>query len=302
MKVNECYKMVAQLGFEDSLESDERFVYTLNRALLQVANLRPATRACFINHAPLPNAIQQESHSPLRVSESLVFECSDVKAYYFEACGNGDFYLDKETADGWTEFYHELVSANGIFKPYRGFIKDGGAFVSGTVRMRFAGDFLWHVRNVAAYHDIVSDNADEIPAFEAYTAYNIDDMGDDFLSLADPPIDSSSFHHALQNMYDIENGRTILLAREASGYYKVTYNHRPKEVVYANSVDEDETDIDLDEDLCALLPNLIASYVLLEDDPNMAQYYAALYNNAAMETKLAARNRKPVRVTNVTGW
>jgi hypothetical protein len=27
-----------------------------------------------------------------------------------------------------------------------------------------------------------------------------------------------------------------------------------------------------------------------------------LYNNAAMELKMATRNRKPVRVTNVTGW
>ena len=301
MKVNECYKMVAQLGFEDSLESDERFVYTLNRALLQVANLRPATRACFINHAPLTNAIQQESHSPLRASD-LVFECSDVKAYYFEACGNGDFYLDKKTADGWTEFYHKIVSTNGIFEPRRGFIKDGDAFVSGTVRMRFAGNFLWHVRNVAAYHDIVSDDDTKIPAFEAYTAYNIDAMVDDFLSLADPPIEANSFRQARQSVYDVENGRVILLARNAPGNYKVTYHHRPNEVIYANSVVDDDTKIDLDEDLCALLPNLIASYVLLEDDPNMAQYYAALYNNAAMETKLAARNRKPVRVTNVTGW
>ena len=302
MKVNECYKMVAQLGFEDSLESDERFVYTLNRALLQVASLRPATRACYINHAPLTNAIQQESHSPLRVSESLVFECSDVKAFYFEACGNGEFYLDRKTADGWEKFFAENVSTNGVFKPYKGFIKDGGAFVSGTVRMRFTGDFLWLVRNVAMYREVYSNNDDDIPAYEAYTAYNIDEMVDDFLSFADPPIDSSSFHHALTDAYDIENGRILLLAREASGYYKVTYNHRPKEVVYANSVDEDETVIDLDEDLCALLPNLIASYVLLEDDPNMAQYYAALYNNAAMELKMATRNRKPVRVTNVTGW
>lgn len=301
MKVNECYRQVAQLGFEDSLESDERFVYTLNRALLQVANLRPATRACFINHAPLPNAIQQESHSPLRASD-LVFECSDVKAFYLEVCGNGVFCVEKPTADRWEPLYTEIVSTNGVFVPRRGLIKDGDAFVHGVVRMRFTGDYLWHVRNVAMYHEVYSDNAEDIPAYEAYTAYNIDGMVDDFLSFADPPIDSSSFHHAMPNLYDIENGRTILLAREASGYYKVTYNHRPKEVVYANSVDEDETVIDLDEDLCALLPNLIASYVLLEDDPNMAQYYAALYNNAAMETKLAARNRKPVRVTNVTGW
>lgn len=303
MKVNECYKQVAQLGFEDSLESDERFVYTLNRALLQVASLRPATRACFINHMPLENAIQVESHSPLRVSESLVFECSDVKAYYFEACGNGDFYLDKKTADGWSEFfYRDIVSTNGIFEPRRGFIKDGDAFVSGTVRMRFAGDFVWHVRNVAAYHDIVSDDDTKIPAYEGYTAYDVSAMVTDFMGLANPPFEGGTFLQARDNLWDVENERVILLSKDAAGYYKVIYYHRPDEIVYKNSVADDETVIDLDEDLCALLPNLIASYVLLEDDPNMAQYYGALYQASAQAIVAAAKKHRPCRVVNVTGW
>jgi hypothetical protein len=304
MKVNECYRQVAQLGFEDSLESDERFVYTLNRALLQVALLRPATRACYIHHDPLTNAIQEESDTPLRVTKPapLSFIASDVKAFYLEVLGIGSVYLDRKTANGWDPFYEEQFQSNGVYKPLRGFIGDGGADVEGEVRLRIQTGYVCSVCNVAMYRDIYSDSEEEIPAYEAYTAYDVDAMVTDFMGLADPPIEAHSFHQAQQSVYDVENGRVILLARNAPGNYKVTYHHRPNEVTYANSVADDETKIDLDEDLCALLPNLVASYVLLEDDPSMAQYYAALYQAAAQEIRMAAKNRKPVRVVNVTGW
>ena len=303
MKVNECYKQVAQLGFEDSLESDERFVYTLNRALLQVASLRPATRACFINHMPLENAIQVESHSPLRVSaEPLCFEAYDAKAYYIEICGNGDFYIDRHTAKGWENVYHKNVSSVGVYKPLRGFIQDAGKFIEGEVRLRVESQYVCTVRGVAMYADIYSDDSDDIPAYEGYTAYDVSAMVTDFMGLANPPFEGGTFLQARDNLWDVENERVILLSKDAAGYYKVIYHHRPDEIVYKNSVADDETEIDLDEDLCALLPNLIASYVLLEDDPDMAQYYGALYQASAQSIVAAAKKHRPCRVLDVTGW
>ena len=35
MTVSQLYNSVAQLGFEDSLEEDDRFIFAANRALLQ---------------------------------------------------------------------------------------------------------------------------------------------------------------------------------------------------------------------------------------------------------------------------
>ena len=53
MTVSQLYNSVAQLGFEDSLEEDDRFIFAANRALLQVNAIRPVTSAYVINHKPM---------------------------------------------------------------------------------------------------------------------------------------------------------------------------------------------------------------------------------------------------------
>ena len=52
MNLQDLYKSVSQLGFEDSLgdDSTERFIYSANRALIEVDSLRPRRRSIDINH------------------------------------------------------------------------------------------------------------------------------------------------------------------------------------------------------------------------------------------------------------
>ena len=64
MTVAELYKQVAQLGFEVSLEDDDRFYYAANRALLQVNEVRPAISYYLINHKPLKNLLSDSAFSP----------------------------------------------------------------------------------------------------------------------------------------------------------------------------------------------------------------------------------------------
>lgn len=40
------------------------------------------------------------------------------------------------------------MSADGSFTKYRGFIKDGSDFYTGTVRLRFAGDYVLWVKTL----------------------------------------------------------------------------------------------------------------------------------------------------------
>ena len=60
--------------------------------------------------------------------------------------------------------------------------------------------------------------------------------------------------------------------------------------------------IDLDEELCTLLPILIASYVWVEDEPSMAEYYLSLYRERAMDIERRIRNATPVAIKNANGW
>ena len=74
MTISELYKQVAQLGFEDSLEDNDRFFYAANRALLQVNKLRPAIGNYLINHKPLENLVTESTFSSVEKLEDLTFE------------------------------------------------------------------------------------------------------------------------------------------------------------------------------------------------------------------------------------
>ena len=94
MKISELYKSVAQLGFEETLESDARFFFAANRALLQVASLRPAKRALTVHHAPLANLVRENTFTPVPKKAELVFQASGAKSFYFECNGTGTMIVE----------------------------------------------------------------------------------------------------------------------------------------------------------------------------------------------------------------
>ncbi len=304
MRVSELYKQVAKLGFEDSLEDEDRFYYAANRALLQVGSIRPAVSAYVINHKPMANLVKVDTFSPIERSEDLCFEATDAKAYYFEADGNGTLYIERQdTASGaWVIIRAQEFTSTRRFIPYKGFIKKDGAFSAGQFRLRFVGEFLYSVKNVAMYRHIYSSSEEDIPAYEPYTRYDISALVPDFLSLNAPPISEDENYERLNQNYDVEGGKVILLPYSADGCFKVLYRRKPAEIENTGIASEDEAVIDLDEELCSLLPILIASYVWVEDEPAMAEYYLSLYRERAMDIERRIRNATPVAIKNKNGW
>ena len=303
MTVSELYNSVAQLGFEDSLEDDGRFFFAANRALLQVNSIRPATSVYVINHKPMENKASCRSFIPLDKTEDLFFEATDVKSYFFEADGNGTAYvelLNTETGD-WVKIGMQEFSGTQAFTAYKGFIKQDGHFVHGTVRLHFTGEYLYSVKCVAMYSYLYSDDPSDIPAYEAHTRYDISSLVPDFLSLDVPPIREADYGYMSQG-YDVENGRTILLPYDAKGLYKIKYQRMPRQLQNMGDAHEDTTVIDLDEDLCALLPLLIASYVWAEDEAEKAEYYLSLYRERATDIERRILSTKPATIRNKNGW
>ena len=304
MTVSELYKSVAQLGFEESLEDDGRFFFSANRALLQVNALRPRTSVCLINHKPLENKVSEASFLPIEKTEDLFFEASDVKSYTFEADGNGTVYIERydEASSRWVKIGMETLSSVNQFVLYRGFIKDGDVFVKGRVRLVFTGDYLYSVRNVAMYGYLYSPSAEDIPRWEAYCPYDISKLASDFLSLASPPIREDPTYDRLNQGYEVLDGRIILLQHNANGLYTVVYNRKPQTIVDDGDVAYDTTAIDLDEDLCALLPLLIASFIWADDEPEKAQYYLSVYRERAADLERRITSVAPVAIKNIYGW
>lgn len=302
MTISELYVSVAQLGFEDSLEDDQRFFYAANRALLQVNAIRPAIRSYIINHKPMRNRVKEETFMPVEKADELCFEASGVRAYYFEADGNGQAYIEKYDGASWSIIGKVKLSASEGFVPYRGFIRDGSDIVDGEVRLRFTGPYLYSVKNVAMYANILSDRIEDIPAYEQFTRYDMSRLCSDFLSLSSPPIRADREYTCLNQGYDVENGRVILLPYDAGGLYKIIYHHKPTLLKGDNAPKDDGTVIDLDEELCALLPILIAAYVWADDEPEKAQYYLALYRERAVDIERRLRDNTPVFIKSTNGW
>ncbi len=302
MTVSELYKSVSQLGFEDSLEDDSRFFYAANRALLQVCAIRPETRTYIIDHQSIENRIKTDSFSPITKTDELCFEASGVRSYYFEADGTGTVYIEKYENGGFVTVGMRELSAKRIFTPYKGFIKQDGAFTDGLVRLRFTGEFLYSVKNVAMYGYIYSSDESDIPDYGQYTRYDISTLAEDFLSLSSPPIKEDAEYMRLSSGYDIENGRVILLPYDARGIYKVIYNHRPTALVHEGEAETDGTVIDLDEELCSLLPMLIAAYVWADDEPEKAEYYLSMYRERAVDIERRIKDNAPVIIRSTNGW
>lgn len=303
MTVSELYNQVAGLGFEASLESDSRFLHAANRAMLQVNALRPATKLYRLIHAPLKNIVNEDSLSPIQRTEDLVFTATGAKSYYFECNGIGVADVEYLENGEWKlGFSIPLSSPDRSYVPYSGFIKNNGAFFDkdSETRIVFRGDFVYTVQNVAMYKDIYSNSADDIPAFSAYTAYDIGSLAKDFLRLAPASIIGEDNRDVMGDDAYAENGRIVFIARDKLGTYLVRYYTKPSKLADNESVTSEKV-IELDSDLCALLPNLIASYIWAEDEPNLAEYYLNMYYKQAAELEARSRHIGTANITN-NGW
>lgn len=318
MTIQELYDQTAQLGFETSLEDDSRFYQAAQRALLQVNRIRPATSFVVINHTPLENAIVIPPSDTVRKdSEDLCFSAYAPKAYYFEsdiAQSTGDViieYYDGSTDKWYTikDFAREnrLVKTNPQRKlnAYRGFIKNPASnvfFTHNHIRLRFTGDFAYHIRNIALYQILDSAEESEVPSYGEYSRYNIAGFATDFSSLCHPPIRDGAKQYALGKDYAVEGKDTILLPRSNPGVYKVWYERKVENIDSSGTTEAKQKRIDLDDDLAALMPLLIAGYVWLDDEPAKASYYLDLYREQEAKIKAAEKRINPITINNVYGW
>lgn len=69
------------------------------------------------------------------------------------------------------------------------------------------------------------------------------------------------------------NGRKVLFSPSRAGTYRIVYYKKLRRIVG----DDEEMELELDEDICQILPLLVASYVWLEDEEEKAEKYKSLF-------------------------
>lgn len=305
MNIQKLYDSVAQLGFEDTLDSDDRFFQAANRAIYQINRIRPAISSIQISHHPLKNKVFNNSFDTIKKTENSIETQSvdGAKAYYFECDGNGVAYIELyNSATGTFDIIKtiEMTAANTrTFVVYKGFIKYNDQFITGQVRLRFDGDYAYCVKNIAIYDNIYSDNESDIPAFGEYYAYDIKELAVNFLRLCNSPIKEEQSKLFLNSNYHVEQRKIVYLPYLCEGEFSIFYERKIVEITSEDKMDE--TEIDLDEDLAAICPLLTAAYIWLDDEQTKADYYMSLYRE--QEQRLLARESEltPVTIKN-NGW
>ena len=313
MTLQDLYKAVSQLGFEDSLgdDSTERFIYAANRALIEVNSLRPRRKRVDINpRVPTHLLFSEPKH--IEKTETVTFTARNAKSFYFEVSGEGSFEVGLCKKDGSTISVTSQSFSTKTFDTRKGFIKYNEAFIdnlvkqddtfTGDVYIMFSGDYSYSIRNLAMYDRVYSSNVADIPQYGEKIPYNVSTLVTDFERFDSPPLDLLGNH--LYKDYTIENN-TLYLPIEKQGTYTVNYLHKvtkiPLDAVVTNT-STNADNIDLEEDLAALLPNLIAAYVWLDDEPDKSQYYYNLYLQRAEYIRSQVRSLNPVEFESVYGW
>lgn len=326
MTLQELYKEVSQLGFEDSLGDDgtSRFIYATNRALIEINSLRPRCRRAEILHR-VPNNLLFSHPKVIEKTETLTFTARSAKSFYFEVSGKGSFSVGikrlVKNSDGQVNeeiiVVHEGTFDTNIFDYKKGFIRYNGAFIdnlvktnkedeypryTGEVIIIFEGDYDYTIRNLAMYENVYSDKERDIIAYGTEVGYDLKEYARDFEKISSPPIDANG--NTLYKDYRIED-TTVYLPAGNPGIYTINYLHKVDLIPLDADVSATNgviVNIDLEDDLASLLSTLIASYVWLDDETDKSQYYYNLYLQRSERILRESRNLNPIEFTSVNGW
>lgn len=302
MTIKELYDSVAQLGFETSLEDTSRFYLAANRSIKQINRIRPNVAIVRIDHYPLENKSSNDAiKSVPKLSAPIFFYAENVKSYYFEADGTGVATIEMQDKQGnWATTKVITLIASRQFEGYRGKILNGEESIKGIIRITFSGEFAYNVRNVAFYENLYSNDDVDIPAYGVAKRYNISILCKDFLAFCCPPLSDGEGNYILDSDYSIENKDTILLSHSLRGSFNIKYERKVK------SIDDlgeyiDAVVIDLDDELSALLPLLVAAYIWADDEPAKAEFYLGLYREQEYTIRSRVTNINPILYKG-NGW
>lgn len=322
MKLKDLYQSVSQLGFEDSLgdEAKKRFIYATNRALIEINALRPRSKRVTINHR-VPTNLLGTMPTQAEFEGTTVFSATNGKSFYLEVCGTGTVLVGakykvydenlKKFTDSTEKGTIDTFATHNSFKVLKGFITYGEAFIdkegekkdgfSDECFIEIESNYGYTVRNIAIYDKIYSGDDKDIPPFTEKVPYKVSNLVNDFERFDSSPKDMTSQRY-LHRDYEIEGNDTVLLPLNEQGAYSIAYIHKVETFDTYTDVNSEEYLIDLDEDLASLMPNLVAAYVWLDDEPEKAQYYMNLYMQRAVQIQRETKDFNPVIFQSVYGW
>lgn len=294
MTLKDLKQAVIELGFDTELESEGAFLYALNRATVEVNDISPKLMLFEHINSKLGNALRGFETYRKGYGQALYFYADNPKAYYFESNGKGQATIERLEGSEWiTEDTINL--AGGGYKVYKGLIASEGKY-----RIRFTTNYVYFVRNVALYTELLSEDVEDIPPYAPYTRLDIS-REDSFYGLTKEVVNELGEAYIRDKDYLVEDNKVILVPYDKEGVFKVWYKVYPLQYTFEDL--ESDATIDLDEDIASLLPELVASYIWLDgENIQKAQLYYERYKVRAMTVTSNRKKDTSAFIYKTRGW
>ncbi len=253
MTPNQLKETVLHLGFETTLESEESFFSALARALYTVFLDRPQIKSAELMIPARQGRLISAGfvHDPRTVEEFTL----DGAAVSFRVGGTGSYIL----VTGGKSYERTFDVGLGICRER----------LNGVSTIRFLGEYSYTVSSLAVFPTLSGPRVTDIPILLDSQEIDLKSKIPDFLAPNEPPKDL--YGRSISGA-EISSG-ILTLPSTFSGYIRLSYLRSPRIPVY----EDRDSEIDLPEETRELLPLLVASYLWLDDDPEKAEYYRALY-------------------------
>lgn len=282
MTVKEVKDNVLAYGFSPDLADNDRLFYAaINRAVREINRVRPKCAVKSIVHEPYAPVAQDNSVQEYVPGHALSF-VAVARSCVFEADGAGTV---TATANGKT-----------VSKQWNGGVGWSRVSISleelGEITLSFSGNYGYHVRNIAFFSQEIPPSGYGPNVVE----YDLAMLFPDFATVSEILKDGLPYT-APHPLFSILNGRLMRVPESERGTYEIVYEVKlPR---YTNEAD-DNAEIPLDDDLCDILPLLVASIVWSDEgERELSTYYRNQYKDAisTIEPK-----RRVLHVIDTRGW
>ena len=278
MTINQLLKETYALGFEETGEIDSAFLFAASRALGQILSelADEKRRGIIVSPPTLTHYTASISHKPgEEISFILKGRCLSFKSF-----GLGNISIEDDNGK-------RLVGFGDKDSVTKQFFKD-------ECTLTFTGDRSYLITDLAAFSTNNGNDKVNIPIYSEFTEIDLCERISDIAYVTGIPTDSRG--RRIEGAYTV--GNTLYLPREFSGEALITYKPHPSPIT---STDPNKA-VDIPKPLAHLLPILTASYLWLDDDPEKAEYYAAIYRSEASRISYSARRSTCAGYSDVTGW
>ncbi len=285
MTLGELYDAVAYLGFETELGDEvlrRGFYAVLGRAMQSVDRLSPRVRRVALSHIAVRDLLGSCEPRRLSNGESLTVSLPEsTQLVSLSLFGEGSVRVSAEAGEKASTF-------SSVGETVLSLALEGAREVEVTALRDVT------VGAIGAY-GAVSPLGEVLP--RRGVRYDVSRLVPDFASFSSPALYLDG--RAYVGRYELSE-KTLTLPEDApSGLYEIECRLAMPRF---SPSDARERELPLSPRLAAILPELVASLIWLDDAPEKAAYYASLYERSYAQLRAEMRDGRVLSVDCPNGW